>query len=82
MPFSSTSVEPHLQPVIERAFEAAWRELRLTPGTARTPHDKSIRAELARRIKAAATKGERDPRRVKLMALRAYRPGLPSVTDG
>jgi hypothetical protein len=59
MPFSSSSVEPDLQPVIERAFEAAWRELRLTPGRVLSPHEKSIRAQLARRIKAAAAKGER-----------------------
>jgi hypothetical protein len=77
MPFSSTSVEPNLQPVIERAFEAAWRELQLTPGRVLSPCQKSTRAELARRIRAAAAKGERDPLRLKLMALRAYRPGLP-----
>ena len=38
MPFSSTSVEPDLQPVIELAFEAAWRELRLMPGRVLTSH--------------------------------------------
>jgi hypothetical protein len=77
MPFSSTSVEPHLQPAIERAFEAAWRELRLTPGRVLSPEQKEARAELARRIKTAAAKGERDPLRLKLMALHTYRPGLP-----
>ena len=71
MPFSSTSVEPDLQPVIELAFEAAWRELRLTPGRVLTSHEKSARAELARRIKTAAAQGGRDPLRLKLMALRA-----------
>ncbi len=65
MPFSSTSVEPHLQAVIEHAFEAAWRELELTPGRVLSPCQKSARAELARRIKAAAAKGERDPLRLK-----------------
>ena len=39
MPFSSTSVEPDLQPAIELAFEAAWRELRLTPGRVLTTHN-------------------------------------------
>ena len=82
MPFSSTSVEPHLQPVIELAFEAAWRELKLAPGRVLSPHEKSIRAELARRIKAAAAKGERDPLRLELLALRAYRLGLPLGTNG
>jgi hypothetical protein len=62
MPFSSTSVEPHLQPFIERAFEAAWRELQLTPGRVLSPHQKSNRAELSRRIKAAATKADRKGR--------------------
>ena len=78
MPFSSTSVEPDLQPVIELAFEAAWRELRLTPGRVLTSHHEiSNRAELAHRIMAAAVEGERDPLRRKLKALRKYRPGLP-----
>jgi hypothetical protein len=77
MPFSSTSVEPHLQPAIERAFEAAWRELRLTPERVLSLEQKAARAELARRIKEAAAAGERDPLRLKLMALRAYRQGLP-----
>ena len=61
MPFSSTSVEPDLQPVIELAFESAWRELRLTPGRVLSSQDKAARAELARRIIAAAAEGERDP---------------------
>ena len=78
MPFSSTSVEPDLQPVIELAFEAAWRELRLTPGRILTSHHEiSTRFELARRIMVAAAEGARDPLRLKLKALRAYRPGLP-----
>ena len=77
MPFSSTSVEPELQSVVELAFEAAWRELRLTPGLVVSPHQKAARAELGRRIKKAAVKGERDPLRLKLIALRDYRPGLP-----
>ena len=78
MPFSSTSVEPDLQPVIELAFEAAWRELRLTPGRVLTSHcEIAARAELGRRIMAAAAEGECDALRLKLTALRAYRPGLP-----
>ena len=67
MPFSSTSVEPDLQPIIELAFEAAGRELRLTPGRVLTSHcEISTRAELARRIMAAAAEGERDLLRLKL----------------
>lgn len=54
MPFSSTPVEPELQPAIELAFEAAGRELRLTPGRILSSHQKAVEAELARRIKKAA----------------------------
>ena len=68
MPFSCTSVEPDMQPAIERAFEAAWRELRLTPGRALS-REQAARAELARRIKAAAAKRERDPLRLQLIGL-------------
>ncbi len=44
MPFSSTSVEPELQPAIELAFEAAGRELRLTPGRILSSHQKAVEA--------------------------------------
>ena len=78
MPFSDTSVEPDRQSVIELAFEAAWRELRLTPGRVLTSHHEiATRSELVSRILAAAAEGERDPLRLKLAALRTYRPGLP-----
>jgi len=77
MPFSCTSVEPDMQPAIELAFEAAWRELRLTPGRALSREQQAARAELARRIKAAAAKRERDPLRLQLISLqlidRVYR---------
>ena len=77
MPFSCTSVEPDMQPAIELAFEAAWRELRLTPGRALSREQQAARAELARRIKAAAAKKERDPLRLQLISLqlidRVYR---------
>ena len=52
-------------------------ELRLTPGLVVSPRQKAARAELGRRIKRAAAKGERDPLRLQLIALRDYRPGLP-----
>ena len=77
MPFSCTSVEPDMQPAIELAFEAAWRELRLTPGRALSREQQAAHAELARRIKAAAAKRERDPLRLQLIGLqlidRVYR---------
>ena len=60
MPFSSTSVEPDLQPVIELAFEAAWRELRLTPGrlltSTRNPHGRSWPAHKGGSRQANATR--------------------------
>ena len=77
MPLSSESSDPDLQPALARAFEAAWRELQLTSVGYLSPLQESSRAELARRIEAAAADGERDPLRLKLMALRTFRPGLP-----
>jgi len=51
--------------------------LRLTPGRALSREQQAARAELARRIKAAAAKKERDPLRLQLIGLqlidRVYR---------
>ena len=52
-------------------------QFQLTPGKVLTPQEKAARAELARRIKAAAAKGERDQHRLKLLALRAILPSPP-----
>lgn len=75
--FSNATLEPDIQAALTLAFEAAWRELQLSPGGYLTPVQETARAELAERIAAAAAGGERDPLQLKLTALRAYRPGLP-----
>jgi hypothetical protein len=56
--------------VLLRAYDEAWIDIQAMLGAA--PFDAAAwRSELARRIMAAADKGERDPRRLKLIAMRA-----------
>jgi hypothetical protein len=56
--------------LLSRVFDEAWIETQLMLGT--KPLDPTtIRSALATRIMAAAKDGERDPKRLKLIALRA-----------
>ena len=69
MPFSRTTntYDPEAMAVLGRAFSAAWQEIR---DAGAIPSDQeTARAELARRILAAAADGERDPERLKRLAL-------------
>jgi hypothetical protein len=68
--FQGTTYDPEIQRVLLRAYDEAWIDIRGMLGAA--PLDAAAwRSELAKRITAAADKGERDPRRLKLIALRA-----------
>jgi hypothetical protein len=63
------SYDPDTLHVLLRVFEA-WIDIRGMLGA--TPVDAAtLRSALAKRIMAAADKGERDPKRLKLIALRA-----------
>jgi hypothetical protein len=56
--------------VLIRVFDEAWMETQTMLGT--KPLDaNSVRSTLAKRIIAAANDGERDPMRLKLIALQA-----------
>jgi hypothetical protein len=68
--FQGTTYDPETQRVLLRAYDEAWKDIRVMLGAA--PFDAAAwRSELAKRIMSAADKGERDPRRLKLIALRA-----------
>jgi hypothetical protein len=56
--------------VLTRAFDQAWTDLQALVGAKPVAAD-VLRARLASRIMAAAEKGERDPARLKLIALGA-----------
>ena len=69
MPFSKTTCayDPEAMAVLGRVFSAAWHEIQ--EAGAVPPDQEAARAELARRILAAAADGERDPERLKRLAL-------------
>jgi hypothetical protein len=68
--FPAAAYDPDTLRVLLRVYDEAWIDIRGMLGT--TPVDATaLRAALATRIMAAANSGERDPKRLKLIALRA-----------
>jgi hypothetical protein len=68
--FPAAAYDPDTLRVLLRVYDEAWIDIRGMLGTA--PVDATaLRAALATRIMAAANSGERDPKRLKLIALRA-----------
>jgi len=68
--FPDTSYDPDTLALLMRAFDDAWKDVQsalvVKPFAADT-----LRTRLAQRIMAAANDGERDPARLKLIALGA-----------
>jgi hypothetical protein len=65
-----TAYDPDTLHVLLRVFDEAWIDIRGMLGA--TPVDATaLRAALAKRLMAAADSGERDPKRLKLIALGA-----------
>ena len=63
----SSSYDPQTLDVLTRVFDEAWGDFQKMVG--HKPLDPNgLRSLLAKRIMAAAAKGERDPRRLKLLA--------------
>ena len=68
--FQGTTYDPETLRVLLRAYDEAWNDIQGMLGAA--PLDAAaLRSSLAKRITSAADKGKRDPRRLKLIALRA-----------
>ena len=68
--FPVTSYDPETLSLLTGAFEEAWRATQDMLG--KKPLDETgIRSYLAKRIMNAADRGERDPRRLKLIAVGA-----------
>ena len=68
--FPSSSYDPETLGVLSRVFEEAWIDIQAMVGP-RPLDPNGLRSALAKRIIAAAATGERDPRRLKLIALGA-----------
>ena len=66
--FPAASYDPDTLDALTRAFNEAWVDIQAMVGP--RPLDvEAVRSVLARRILAAAADGERDPRRLKLVAM-------------
>jgi hypothetical protein len=65
-----TSYDPETLSVLLRVYDEAWVEILGILG-AKPVDAAALRSDLATRIMAAANSGERDPKRLKLIALRA-----------
>ncbi|HEX9881609.1 MAG TPA: hypothetical protein VGA65_03790 [Hyphomicrobium sp.] len=71
MPFSDASYDPQTLGLLMKAFDKAWHEVQsLNPGCTASQLS-TTRKMMALRIMDAANKGERDPERLKDMAVRA-----------
>jgi hypothetical protein len=68
---ASTSYDPQTLDVLTRAFDDAWVDVQGMLGQ-RLLDPIALRSLLAKRILAAADAGERDPRRLKLLAMGAF----------
>jgi hypothetical protein len=68
--FPATAYDPETLSVLNRVFDEAWMDIQALLGAA--PLDTTaMQTALAKRIMAAANDGERDPARLKLIALGA-----------
>jgi hypothetical protein len=68
--FSVASYDPVTLRILTHAFDEAWKDIQSALGVKPLEPD-LLKTTLARRIMAAADKGERDPNRLKLIALQA-----------
>ena len=66
--FTAASFDPDTLDAMTRAFNEAWVDIQAMAGP-RPLDAEAARSVLARRILAAAAHGERDPRRLKLIAM-------------
>jgi len=72
MPFSDTSFDPETLSLLERAFKEAWSEIQIAaPAATANGSMETTRKMMALRIMAAANAGERNPDRLKAMAIQA-----------
>jgi hypothetical protein len=66
--FSTASYDPETLDVLTSVFDEAWKDIQAMVGP-RPLDPNGVRYALAQRILTAAAEGERDPRRLKLIAM-------------
>ncbi len=69
MPFCGASYDPETLAMMARVLDEAWHELQSLKAT--RDSGESVRTTMATRIMAAVAKGEREPGKLKLLALHA-----------
>jgi hypothetical protein len=69
MPFSDAVYDPETLAMMSRVLDDAWNELQSVNGTGTAAE--MVRTTMATRIMAAVAKGEREPSKLKLLALHA-----------
>ena len=80
--FPASTYDAETLGVLKLVFDEAWRDI-LCIIVAPPLDPEAMRSALAKRIMAAVNSGERDPRRLKLIAMGAYEMGhLPRSSDG
>ena len=70
MMFAIAHYDPETLGVVTRAFDEAWIDIQVMLG-AKPLNATAIRSTLAKRIMIAVAEGERDPARLKWIALRS-----------
>jgi len=71
MPFSGNSYDPETLAILTKAFDAAWKTVQAA-NVGRSEADLiTTRKMMALKIMNAANNGERDPERLKSLAVRA-----------
>jgi hypothetical protein len=71
MPFSNQSYNPETLAVMTQAFNAAWDALQAN-GVPASVTQEQAREQLAQRIIRAVNQGDRDPERLRLLALKTF----------
>lgn len=66
--FPASSYDPETLGVMSRVFDEVWKDVQGMIGV-RPLNPDAVRSVLARRILAAAAEDERDPKRLKLIAM-------------
>jgi len=69
--FSDRAYNPETLAILARAFDEAWQEVQSANITSLTNDAENTRRIMALRITGAADQGERDPDRLRLLALQA-----------
>lgn len=78
MPFSDVAYDPETLALLEGAFNDAWAEVQMARASKDDESSVVIRKLMALRIMRAANDGERDPDRLRVLAIQAIEAGPPA----